>query len=251
MSLVEAFRFPFYRIFFSVVVGIIALEGLILSYNYNEDRKLIDGVLIRIIEPDLPQELPLPGQIEIPFTVEKFKGSNNQAAKFDVRFSKSTESTTPKFRFTGGFVIKSDPVIVLENRPDIVIRGHWLFLKFKNWNVITLFIYLLIVTLTGEFFCALGDLIIGLCFFNFDPCSCDTTVESCSPIDDRKIRVKQILTNETKRDFSELHFSISRLFAGLTMVSLTLGFTIRHQINSILIINTDMFTHHNLFIHYF
>ena len=241
MSLVEAFKFPFCRIFFSIVVGIIALEGFVLSYNQQQEEnskgtKVTDGVLIRLIKSGSPKELPLIGQIEIPFTIKSFKGNNNQAANFNIKFSQSTKSEIPKVKFTGGFIIKKDPILILENEPDIIIGNHWLFLKFKNWSTIALTIYLLIAGMVGEFLCTLGDLIVGMCFFNFDPCSCDTIIESCSPVNDKKIKVNEILTNEIKRDFSELHFSISRLFAGLSMLSLTLEFAIRNQISSILIV---------------
>ena len=261
MSLVEAFRFPFYRIFFSVVVGIIALEGFVLSYNQKEnDKKLqvIDGVLIRVIESDSTKELPLPGQIEIPFTVKKFKKSKNQSAEFDIRFSRLTESVAPKIKFTGGFVIKDDPILVLENRPDIVIGNHWVFLKFKSWNIIVLTIYLLIAGIVGEFLCTLGDLLVGMCFFGFNPYSCDNDLEYCRPdyikdkilkyirecvgkknnnqkknssdrSNDTKdnnnkiVKISSILRNNPMiTDFSELHFSLSRVYAGLFLTTLVL-----------------------------
>ena len=247
MSLVEAFRFPFYRIFFSVVVGIIALEGFVLSYNQKEnDKKLqvIDGVLIRVIESDSTKELPLPGQIEIPFTVKKFKKSKNQSAEFDIRFSRLTESVAPKIKFTGGFVIKDDPILVLENRPDIIIGNHWVFLKFKSWNIIVLTIYLLIAGIVGEFLCTLGDLLIGMCFFGFNPCSCDNDLEYCNPKyfcssmkngsesdsgdtkgnNNKILKISSIIRNNSMiTDFSELHFSLSRVYAGLFLSTLVIG----------------------------
>lgn len=230
MSLVEAFRFPFYRIFFSVVVGIIALEGFVLSYNQKQkenDKKLqvTDGVLIRVIESDSTKDLPLPGQIEIPFTVKKFKKSENQSTEFDIRFSRLTKSVAPKIKFTGGFVIKDDPILVLENKPDIVIGNHWLFLKFKSWNIIVLTIYLLIAGIVGEFLCTLGDLLIGICCFGFNPCRCDDELEYCNPTknNNEKVKISSILKDNSQiADFSELHFSLSRVYAGLFLSTLVI-----------------------------
>ena len=237
MSLVEAFRFPFYRIFFSVVVGIIALEGFVLTYNHKEDGSLTDGVLIRIIKQDSPQELPLSGQVEIPFIIKTFKYNSTQSANFDVDFFSSTnlektdksyflKETIPKIKFTGGFVIKDDPFLILENRPDIVIGDHWLFLKFKNWNIIVLTIYLLIAGIVGEFLCTLGDLFIGMCCFGFDPFRCDDELEYCNPAEDnnRKVKISSILKDNSQiADFSELHFSLSRVYAGLFLTMLVIG----------------------------
>ena len=234
MSLVEAFRFPFYRIFFSVVVGIIALEGFVLSYNQkqkenNKKLQVIDGVLIRVIKSDSTKDLPLPGQIEIPFTIESFRGNNNQSAEFNINFpgsfdsektnnSSFSKSVIPKIKFTGGFAIESDPILVLENKPDIVIGSHWLFLKFKNWNIAAFVIYLILTTLIGEILCTIGELTVGILFLNFNPFNCKNEIEKCSIRSDSNIGLHHLLGAEEKQlEFSELHYILSRLYSGLAI----------------------------------
>lgn len=99
MELGSFFKFPFYRLFFSLVVGIIALESLVLSWNFKHstpNSSVIDGVLLRIEKPTEPYNIPTLSTIEIPFKVIRIMNTRNHQTAIAFRpVNKIKETKNP------------------------------------------------------------------------------------------------------------------------------------------------------------
>ncbi len=222
------FRFPFYRLFFSLVVGIIALESFALTLNFKNqsNHKIIDGILLRIEEKRSEDFLNIPKEavLKLPIWIKNIRNPHENEIHIKTKnfHSKNTATLTIK---SGAYIV-GDPTIKLEEIPDLVISiGNlklWIFYKFKDWNFYVFAIVAIIATLIGELICSLSDIVLGL-IFGYNPFSCDERIENCTPITGEVyIGVKNFENiNQQILEFSELHFLISRVLMGLLMVTLT------------------------------
>ncbi len=195
MNLEKLFKFPFYRIFFSLIIGIIALEGFILGYNYKfkNNNQTIDGILVKIQEQ---------------YSKSKYKKKDDTEEKDK---KKDTE-------------IKRKP----ENL-KVEIGKYKVYIKFNSWSGYVFFTYCLFTTLVGEIFCSTADILLGF-LFGYNPIFCEDFLENCLPWEENsgnsedkntnlKIKVSDLKNLEEKiLEFSEMHFILSRNMAGLALV---------------------------------
>jgi len=227
LELGSFFKFPFYRLFFSLVVGIIALESLVLSWNFKHstpNSSVIDGVLLRIEKPTEPYNIPTLSTIEIPFKVIRIMNTRNHQTAIVFRPVNKIRETKnpPKIIFRTGAYLKGDPTIEIKAIPDLIIDKTWIIFKIKTWNLYSLVIYLMLAALVGELLCSVGDILLGI-LFCFNPLSCSPYIEKCSPFNKSLIRISEVkdLSKEFL-EFSELHFILSRTFSGLVILSFLL-----------------------------
>ena len=188
-----------------MVIGIIALEGLILTYNSkyeSENQAVLDGILIKIQEKQ-----PL-----IPHL-----GKSH---------SQKQEDNAQKYNLKNKVNNKQD----LENI-KLEIGNYTIYIKFNSWSGYVFFIYCLFATLVGEIFCSIADIIFG-CIFGYNPFSCKDSLEDCLPWKENsenseesskevntKIKISDLKKlDETILEFSEMHFVLSRNMAGLALV---------------------------------
>jgi hypothetical protein len=198
MDLGAFLKTALYRVIFVLIVGIPAVETFSFLFSDN-------GILIQKVEDN---KIPFDGSLKI--------GKNNSTLELKpVEIQASKVYYLPVERE----VSFSNATIVLNN-PKIYHLGSFKF-TINDLSTTAWVLYLGLAWVLGEILCFLGgDLFIGFIFFNWEALSDQNLLEKITPFSSHYILVSDFskLRSETILEISEIHFVISRIFAGIFLL---------------------------------
>jgi len=224
-ALSNVLKVTLYRVIFVLIVGIPALE----FFSY----AIFDcGIVFNIVDSTELANSTINAKLNLRLNRINLKSTSSIPGSLYVSPKSIKEADI--YMENAGIRIDGDPVFKIED-PYVLkftLGNKNKFVFFRSLPTIGWVIYLFLAFIVGETLCFIGELCIGSVFFKWKPFSADKKLESVVPFKEEYLKISDI----TKADslifeISEIHYVISRIFSGLSILSLLLAI----KVNLILI----------------
>jgi hypothetical protein len=228
-SLSSFLKTALYRVIFVLIVGVPAVE--VLSFAVFGNGMLLN--VVNSVNSTPANSTCINTELHLKLKDVRFKNSSHSHEYPPGQLYISPNSVKEMNIFIRNASIKvyEDSILKIENLNLLKVKlnkERKLLLCFRDFPTAGWLFYLLLAFIIGEMLCFVGESIIGVFMFGWNPFSSDKELELVTPCNGKKPDISHIRNAANINsvfEMSEIHYVMSRVFAGLGIVLLMVFLT--------------------------